>query len=252
MGPEKSAIYGALLDEDGHVAADAIVVSNGDDLLIDCDTSQTEYVKRRIESDPEVTVADESAEWHVLTKTHRQDSPGNEVTEIKFADPRLHHMGTRILRASRDGLGRAWQSEGYFRAHRYRLGIASGSDFAGVKVTPFEANLHGLQALPPGQCAGPDGVTVRTCRRILPFRIEPSKGSVPVMTNAPIEAGERHVGAVIDHEGLFGLALVELDAWSAALADRQQTRCLGEQLLIVWPAWIARESSGKASPAAYA
>lgn len=74
---------------------------------------------------------------------------------------------------------------------------------------------------------------------------------MPVMANAPIEAGDRQMGTVIDHEGLFGLALVELDAWNAALAERQQTRCLGEQLLIAWPTWIARESSGKASPAAY-
>ena len=61
---------------------------------------------------------------------------------------------------------------------------------------------------------------------------------------------QARVGVAMTRQGLFGLGLVDLAPWRRALRDGLQVRCAGEPVLVTWPSWIARESEGRASPAA--
>jgi hypothetical protein len=58
------------------------------------------------------------------------------------------------------------------------------------------------------------------------------------------------LGTVIAHRGLYGLVLVELAPWRKALQAAKPLECAGQQVLITWPSWLARESQGRAGPVA--
>jgi hypothetical protein len=66
----------------------------------------------------------------------------------------------------------------------------------------------------------------------------------------PVTGGGLQVGTVIANQKLFGLALIELEPWREALAQRVALRCSGELVVVTWPTWLAREGRGRVSPAA--
>lgn len=254
----RAATYAAVVDADGHVAGDLFVVPDAGDLLIDCDRGQAATWAELIRTNAQgrrAEVIDESARWRVFGLLNNQTVFDDGTPYIRYADPRRHELGSRILRPVEARESLSWRHEGKWRAHAYRLGIVTTEVFGRARVGPYEAALHALSALSPSRLAalglpdldaGPAGAA----RRVLPFRVEPSGPGVPAMLGEPVMAGQAAVGQVVAIQGLFGLALIDLDPWRTALAGAELVRCAGEQLLVAWPTWLGRESTGRATPAA--
>ncbi len=89
------------------------------------------------------------------------------------------------------------------------------------------------------------------CPRLSPRRGEREQGvSLPNMEGAHLLADGTTLGVAMTCQGLWGLGLVELAPWRKAIGAGVPIRCEGEPVLITGPTWIARESEGRASPAA--
>lgn len=254
--PASGAIYGVSVYADGCVSGDLFLISDGDDLLVDCDRSQThDWIDRIQKHGGEVI--DESEEWRVFGLLNNQSVFDDGTPYIRYADPRRHELGSRVLRpiTSRESL--SWRHEGKWRAHAYRLGIADSALFARTKIGVYEAGLHRLNALHPARlCAlglPPEQEGLAAVRqRLLPFRVEPSGPALPSMVGEPITGDGLAIGTVVARQGLFGLALIDLDSWRKAIVAGTPFRCAGEQVLPSWPTWIGDESLGRGSPAAKA
>lgn len=254
----RAATYAALVDAEGHVAGDLFVVPDAGDLLVDCDRGQAATVLDLIRANGhgrQVEATDESARWRVFGLLNNQSVFDDGTPYIRYADPRRHELGSRVLRPVESRESLSWRHEGKWRAHAYRLGVVTTEVFGRVRVGPYEAALHALSALSPSRLntlglpdldVGP-GLTTR---RILPIRVEPSGPGVPAMLGEPVLGGRTVVGQVVAMQGLFGLALMELEPWRVALAAGELIRCAEEQLLVAWPTWLGRESTGRATPAA--
>ncbi|MCW5760721.1 MAG: hypothetical protein KIS90_13210 [Phenylobacterium sp.] len=254
----RAATYAAVVDGEGHVAGDLFVVPDEGDLLIDCDRGQAATWLELIRANAagrRADVVDESARWRVFGLLNNQAVFDDGTPYIRYADPRRHELGSRVLRPVEARESLSWRHEGKWRAHAYRLGVVTTEVFGRARVGPFEAALHMLNALAPARLdalglpdldAGPGSAA----RRVLPFRVEPSGPGIPAMLGEPVMGGAAVIGEVVAIQGLFGLALMDLDPWRAALAEAELVRCAGEQLLVAWPTWLGRESTGRASPAA--
>jgi len=255
----RAATYGAVVDAEGRVAGDMLVVPDDGDLLIDCDRGQAAVWidLLRARGGDGVDVVDESGRWRVFGLLNNQSVFDDGTPYIRYADPRRHELGSRVLRPVEARESLSWRHEGKWRAHAYRLGVPGSEAFGRARLDVFEAGLHGLSALHPARLeslglptleAGPSAAV----RRLLPFRVEPSGPGVPAMLGEPMMGGAREVGRVVAIQGLFGLAVMALESWRAALESEPLLRCAGEQVLPTWPTWLGRESTGRASPAARA
>ncbi|MDZ4373054.1 MAG: hypothetical protein U1C74_16745 [Phenylobacterium sp.] len=255
----RGATYGAVVDADGLVAGDMFVIPDDSDLLIDCDRGQigtwVDLIRAFGVSGGDV--ADESSRWRVFGLLNNQSVFDDGTPYIRYADPRRHELGSRVLRPADARESLSWRHEGKWRAHAYRLGVAGSEVFGRARLDVFEAGLHALGALAPARLAtlglpsleeGPGATT----RRLLPFRVEPSGPGVPAMVGEPVTQGTDEIGRVLAIQGLFGLALMNLGPWRAALETGGLLWCAGEQVLPAWPTWLGRESSGRGSPAAKA
>ncbi|MCC7266005.1 MAG: hypothetical protein IT546_01555 [Caulobacteraceae bacterium] len=253
----RGATYAVAVDGGGRVYGDLFVLPDDDGLLVDCDRSQAAMWLELIEPSAagRVRVVDESERWRVFGLLNNQALFDDGTPYIRYADPRRHELGSRVLRPSEARESLSWRHEGKWRSHAYRLGVPGVEVFDRAKVDVFEAELHALAALHPARLAalglptleaGPSAAR----RRVLPFRVEPSGPGVPAMLGEPILGGQDEIGRVVSIQGLFGLALTELAPWRAALAQAAPLSCAGEQVLIAWPTWLGRESLGRGSPAA--
>ena len=253
----RAATYGVVVDHEGRVTGDLFVVPDEDDLLVDCDRSQAATWLERIRANAAgpSDVTDETARWRVFGLLNNQSLFDDGTPYIRYADPRRHELGSRVLRPVESRESLSWRHEGKWRAHAYRLGVATTEVFGRVRLNPYEAGLHALSALAPARLAalglapleiGPG----QAARRLLPFRVEPSGPGLPAMVGEPVVGGQTPVGQVIAIQSLFGLALMDLEPWRAALARGDLLRCAGEQVLVAWPTWLGRESTGRATPAA--
>lgn len=254
----RAATYAALVDAEGHVAGDLFVVPDAGDLLVDCDRGQAATVldlTRANGQGRQVEATDESARWRVFGLLNNQSVFDDGTPYIRYADPRRHELGSRVLRPVESRESLSWRHEGKWRAHAYRLGVVTTEVFGRVRVGPYEAALHALSALAPARLAAlglpaPEVGPGQAARRILPFRVEPSGSGVPAMVGEPVTGGQTVVGRVVAIQALFGLALIDLEPWRVALARGELLRCAGEQVLVTWPTWQGRESMGRATPAA--
>lgn len=254
----RGATYAAVVDAQGHVLGDLFVVPDEADLLIDCERDQAATWLDLIATHGggrAVEATDESALWRVFGLLNNQTVFDDGTPYLRYADPRRHELGSRVMRPSSARESLSWRHEGKWRAHAYRLGVAGGEVLSRARVDVFEAGLHALSALDPGRLAAlglpsPEAGAEVAARRVLPFRVEPSGPGVPAMVGEPIMGEQSVVGRVLAIQGLFGLALMELEPWREALAQAALLRCAGEQLLVAWPTWLGREAGGRMSPAA--
>jgi hypothetical protein len=255
----RGATYGAVVDADGFVAVDMFVLPDDGDLLIDCDRGQAGTLINLIRAFGVrgADLADETARWRVFGLLNNQSVFDDGTPYIRYADPRRHELGSRLLRPADARESLSWRHEGKWRAHAYRLGVAGSEVFGRSRMDVFEAGLHALGALAPSRLAALgirplDEGPAETTRRLLPFRVEPSGPGVPAMLGEPVLGGSVEIGRVLGIQGLFGIALMTLAPWRAALEAGSQLTCAGEQVLPAWPSWLGRESTGRGSPAAKA
>jgi hypothetical protein len=280
----KKSLLTYMLDEAGNVFADMFVVrvknSHRDDslaeqiqhavtaaddtekpeiLLLDCASSQLAQIIDLLAPQCEsgdVSAVDVSAGWRVFAELPDQST--FKVGEyIKYVDPRWH-MGARLLRPASVAQSSQWQSELHWLAHVLRLGVLpSGDAIANFAIEPREANLQSIGVL-DSNCVSEKlqaemALPLASIRkRILPMRIEPSAFAFATMTGLPVLAGSTEIATVVAHQGIYALALVELEPWRNALQAGKLIQCAEQTVLITWPSWLAQESRGRMGPVALA
>jgi hypothetical protein len=251
---ENGCIFALHVDDEGRVVADAFLVRSEGDVLIDCDREDVKTLRERL-THAGIAAEDVSGNWRVFAELPNQATHGGGPTSIRVADPRRRELGARVYRRFEPRESTAWRHEGLYLAHANRLGIPPRAALLRqFGVDPIEAQFHALGAL-DAEAVAPESAAklrkeLRPQRRLLPFRVEPTGFTLPDMNGASLLAGETVVGVAINRHGLFGLGLVDLGPWRRVLADGVQVRCADEPVLITWPTWIARQSEGRASPAA--
>jgi folate-binding protein YgfZ len=224
------AVWAALLTPQGKWLADFFILSDGERLLLDCETAQLPMLRQRLsryrlrsrvslddaglgvyvawDGDPEITL-----------------SPGS----LMARDPRLPEAGWRILAAEpppTNATATEWD------LHRLRLGLPDGSrDMEAEKSVLLEAGFDELNGVSWTKgCYMGQELTARTKyrglvkRRLVPVRINgknPAPGSpllregreVGTMRSANMSQGGAH----------HGMALVRLEALESALNSGDTT-----------------------------
>lgn len=242
----KGGRFISLLTDKGFLDADLYVVSYQDDTLIDVHVDLAEDVADRLAGLAGVTGVDRSAgkRWRVFGELPDQKKIETQFEAIRFGDPRRRELGARVLRAAAEPEGFDWRHFRKWDGHAMRLGLLPDHRcLLGRKITPEEAGYHRLLS------AARPTETPTLERRILPMRIEPSSDTMPPMRDEPILAAGKEIGLVLEHEGVCGLALVEISAWRDAIANAAKITCMDEPALLVWPTWLASESQGNYGPA---
>jgi hypothetical protein len=251
---EKGCVFALHVDDEGTVLADAFLVKSEDDVLIDSAREDRAALEARL-GNAGIRAQDVSNEWRVFAELPNQPAFEGGPACVRVSDPRRRELGARVYRRAEPRESTAWRHEGRYLAHANKLGIPPRPALLRrFGVEPFEAHLHALGALDaehvsPEWAARLSGEW-RPRRRVLPFRVEPTGLALPNLEGAPLLADGASVGVALTCQGLWGLGLVELAPWRKALAAGVPIRCEGEPVLITWPTWIARESEGRASPAA--
>lgn len=168
------AIYAMFLNKAGRVMYDVILYSTSDPtkILIECDKNITNdlqrhlklfRVRRKIDVD---SLHDDLNVWQAFIPNNKQ--PRNltsaiikeEVSNITISiDPRLKHLGTRILARSDkkfEDISKAFEQQTFsessdersYRLHRYSLGVAEGvTEMPPGKCFPLEANCDILNGV---------------------------------------------------------------------------------------------------------
>ena len=252
---ERGCVFALHLDDEGAIVADVFIVKAEDEVLVDCDVEDVSAVKERL-TDAGLPVRDATGDWRVFAELPNQSPASDGPPFVCVSDPRRRELGARVYRPAEPRESTAWRHEGLYRAHANKLGIPPGAALLRrFGVDPIEAHFQSLGALDAEHVPFELAARLRSgrCpqRRLLPFRVEPTGTSLPDMGGAPLLADETPVGVAITCQGLFGLGLVDLAPWRKALTEGIQVRCASEPVLITWPTWIARESEGRASPAAW-
>jgi hypothetical protein len=251
---EKGCVFALHVDDEGTLVADAFLVKSEDDVLIDCDGEDRAALEARLAT-AGLRVQDVSSEWRVFAELPNQPAYEDGTPCVRVSDPRRRELGARVYRRAEPRESTAWRHEGRYLAHANKLGIPPRPALLRrFGVDPFEAHHHALGAL-DAEYVSPEWAARlrgewRPRRRVLPFRVEPTGTALPNMGGAPLLANGATLGVAMTCQGLWGLGLVELAPWRKALAAGIPVRCAGEPVLITWPTWIARESEGRASPAA--
>jgi hypothetical protein len=254
-GLEGRCVFALHVDEGATIVADVFIVKLEDEVLIDCDAEDLPALKARL-ADAGLPAEDVSGDWRVFAELPNQSTASDGPPFVREPDPRRRELGARVYRRAEPRESTAWRHEGLYLAHANKLGIPPRSALLRrFGVDPLEAHFYALGALDaehaPSALVARLREGLRPRRRLLPFRVEPTGPSLPEMDGAPLLAEETPVGVAITRQGLFGLGLVDLAPWRKALTDGVQVRCASEPVLITWPTWIARESEGRASPAAW-
>lgn len=240
---KSSLVY--LLDEEGHLQADIFIVEHEQETFLDCDRNTIRRFCQTLEARANEhggNVIDVSDNWLVMSYLPSQTPLDDGATRIDYVDPRWH-MGRRSLRSSKSARSSEWQSELDWTAHVLRLGmIPDVTRLIDKNITTEEASLHALigHGLP----------SENTEKRILPVRVEPSAQCFPTMTEALITAGNREIGTVLQHQGLYAIAMVDLPSWRGATRQGLVHFCEDQQVLVTWPTWSAVESNGRGGPVA--
>jgi hypothetical protein len=252
----EKAVLAYVLDEHGDLLADVFVISHQGRLLLECEKS---FVPGLLEllsplcDGIHLRARDCSDQWRVLAELPDQSTLKDGGSFIKYVDPRWH-MGARILRPIGDSESYHWGSELKWQGHAHKLGVLPGVHaMRQWLIKSREANLHTQGLI---DAAFVDNATAQEltsptdtiCRRVLPIRVEPDAFSFPDMKGRQVTVGGTAIGTVIAHRGLYGLVLVELAPWREAQQGAKPLTCAGQQVLITWPTWLARESRGRAGP----
>jgi hypothetical protein len=160
-------------------------------------------------------------------------------------DPRRRELGSRVFRDAAEPEGMDWRHARKWDGHAMRLGLLPDHRcIIGKEIRPEEAGYHRLLGIESGMHTD----TIR--RRILPVRVDVYGSGVPRLTGCKLFGEGTIIGEMLDHEGICGIALVELAPWRQAVDDGLPLICEGLPVQISWPTWLASESKGRVGPAA--
>lgn len=217
------AVWAALLTPQGKWLADFFILSDGERLLLDCETGQAASLQQKLQRFRlRAKVAVTPTALHV----HAAWGDAPQFGAVVAPDPRLADAGWRVLSA---GVLPANSDAVDWDLHRLALGLPDGSqDMESEKTTLLEAGfdeLHGV-SWTKGCYMGQE-LTARTKyrgllkKRLMPVRVE---GDLPA-PGTPVLQGETEAGVMRSGRGSLGLALLRLDA-----VGRGELRCGGATL----------------------
>lgn len=259
VAPDR-ALYGAFLTPQGKFLHDFFLASDGDTLLLECETDRRgDFVKRltmyRLRSKAQIAVSD-TFHVHALIGDDAAAALGlaNDAGSAKafaggvaFVDPRLAAGGVRAwLPAGSDAAvaeaGFAPAEPAVWDIHRIGLGLPDGSrDIVPDKTLLLEAGFDELRGVDWQKgCYLGQELTARTKyrglvrKRLLPVDIEgpaPEAGTPVLLDGA--EAGEMR-----SHAGTVGLAMIRLDSLEQLAKDGGTLHSGAAVLSVKKPDWL--------------
>lgn len=238
----------SLLTENGELDADAIAIAHDGGALLDVDLALKDRIVNRLnELQGEIEVdTSVSSNFRIFAETPSQKAADSSFEIVRFFDPRRRELGKRVIRDATEPEGLDWTHGRKWDVHALKLGILPDhTSLIGLGVTPNEAGYHKFSA---DNC-DPSNENPSQTRRLLPSRVEPTHTSLPSMKGSQIVSGETVLGTMLDHEGLYGIAIVEIQKWRQALDTQSKITCEDEPVLITWPTWLSAESEGRYGPA---
>jgi folate-binding protein YgfZ len=229
------ARHAALLNPQGKILFDMLVLRTPEGFLIDCAASRAPALLQRLGM----------YRLRANVALSRREDLAVGVSPVAlpggFPDPRTPEIGWRII-----GTPPAGTAEGYDGA-RMALGLPdSEADLGSAEFFPHEANLDQLGGVSftKGCYVGQEVVSRMQHRgtarsRILPVRFE---GAAPPK-GADIRAGEKQVGTLLSSSGGMALALLRLDRLAEA-SDPLVAE--GVKLTVLKPGWARYDVPGAA------
>jgi folate-binding protein YgfZ len=211
------AVWAALLTPQGKWLADFFILSDGERLLLDCESEQLAMLRQRLTRfrlRSRVTIEDGGLHVHAAW----DGEP--EVTGITAPDPRLPEAGWRVLTADPVAVN---ATETDYDLHRLSLGLPDGSrDMETEKSILLEAGFDELNGVSWTKgCYMGQELTARTKyrglvkRRLVPVLID---GAVPP-PGTPILHDGRDVGTMRSANGRHGMAVLRLEALDTDLTS---------------------------------
>lgn len=211
------AVWAALLTPQGKWLADFFILSDGEQLLLDCERSQLPMVQQRLTRYRlRSRVALYDADLLVFAAWDGEPDVGG----VAARDPRLPEAGWRVLAT---GAIETNASAVDWDRHRIGLGLPDGSrDLESEKSVLLEAGFDELNGVSWSKgCYMGQELTARTKyrglvkRRLVPVRID---GEAPP-PGAPLLRDGREVGTMRSASGPQGMAMVRLEALDSALTS---------------------------------
>ena len=227
------AIWSALLTPQGRWLADFFILSDGTQLLLDCERSQADMIIQklgRFKLRAKIVLA--LTDWHVGVAWGGAPCQG-----ISAPDPRLPEAGFRILSPTPI---KANATEAKWQAHRIALGLPDGSrDLEAERSLLLEAGFDELNGVSWSKgCYMGQELTARTrYRGLVKKRLLPVQGE-RALQPGKIFDGAQEVGEIRSVAGDRGLAFVRLDRLAGELtAD-------GQRVTVQMPDWVKVKDAG--------
>jgi len=246
-----NALWAGFLTPQGKFLADLFVIETGDRFLIDVEASRAEEVRKKLSMyklkakvevalDPAFAVF---AAWGDGVALAAAFGGG-----VAFADPRLAAAGYRVLApaAAKAALVGAGLTEAPFAAwdeHRIRLGLPDGGrDMPIDKAILLENGFDELNGVDFNKgCYLGQELTSRTKhrnlikKRLMPVEID---GPVPE-AGTPVMLGDAEAGEMRSSAGQVGLALIRLEHFRRAVAEKAAFTAGAARLTASKPDWAA-------------
>ena len=235
------AVWAALLTPQGKWLADFFVLSDGERLLLDCETAQSAMIQQRL---TRYRLRSRVTLTHTALLVHAVWAGGPEVSAaITARDPRLPDAGWRLLNETPLT---ANASEADWDAHRLSLGLPDGSrDMESEKSVLLEAGFDELNGVSWTKgCYMGQELTARTkYRGLVKRRLVTVRTTFPAPpAGTALMLDGREVGTMRSARGEIGLAVVRLEALNSTLEGD------GAMVTPVTPAWMKLGSFRPAEP----
>jgi folate-binding protein YgfZ len=255
-------LYAGVLSGHGKLAADIILIEDGERILVDIAGDLVEDVLRRwtrfklnaevtfgrAESALAVAVAwGEGAAQRLGLGGGGQRSPAIQAGHA-FVDPRIPQLGVRLvydadapLEAELDRLGFSPAAPSDYVRRRLALGVAETTDLGQETCYPLEANFADLKGVDfkKGCYVGQELTARMNLKGELRRRLLPVTSATPLPEpGAPVTAHGLEVGPLLAVRGALGLAMLRLDRLAAA--GEGVLRAGDAPVAVQWPSWIPK------------
>jgi folate-binding protein YgfZ len=240
------ASFGALLNPQGKILFDFLVVSDGNGFLFDLPrTNAGDFAKRltfyRLRA--KVEIADLSAEREVVVAWGAAAAP--ILDGPVYADPRLPALGWRAIVPEGADMAADYteaRPETY-DAHRIALGVPEGGvDFTYGDVYPHDVDMDQLAGVDfkKGCYVGQEVVSRMQHRGTARRRFVTVAAATELPPpGTPLTAGSAAIGTLGSSAGSAGLALVRLDRAKAAMDAGTPITAGSTVVTLTLPAWAA-------------
>lgn len=224
------AIYAALLTPQGKYLFDFFIVSDGNDLLLDCEGSRAPDLMRRLmmyrlRADVEISDISDSHKVYALWDS-----------ELGYSDPRCADIGNRIIadtQPSGDAL-----TVGDYEEKRLELGLPDSSrDIMVDKNFILEANFKELNGVSftKGCYVGQELTARMNHRTTVKKRLLPiESGSALESGTAIINADGKNVGDIRSSSGNRAIAFIKLEY----LGGDASFTAGGSAIKVIIPDWL--------------